>query len=391
LDYPLIWAEVDLSAIAHNVRELRRVTHAAAKLMAVVKADGYGHGCRQVACTALANGATSLGVARIDEALQLRKDGFEAPILIFGFTPPAMTEKLLDFRLTQTIFSKHGARAWSEAAQKHHQRIKVHVKVDTGMGRLGLLPDSMRPGLPLRNKGRRILDDIKSVLRLPGLEVEGIFTHFASADSKDKSSANKQLILFKDVLEKLGREGVKIPVKHAANSAAVIDLPDSHLDMVRPGIALYGLYPSLELNKNGVELKQAMTLKARVVHVKQVPAGFNISYGETYQTKRPTTIATISAGYADGFNRLLSSCGHVLIHGQKAPIVGRICMDSTMVDVGHIPQTAVFDEAVLFGRQKDAVISADDLAKQLNTINYEVVSTLTGRVSRVYRNGNRSE
>jgi len=384
LEKQLIWAEVDLNAYAHNIRELRRITQPAARLMAVVKADGYGHGAVETARTALQNGAAALGVARIQEAVHLRKAGLAAPILIFGYSPLESAETLIDHELTQTVYSTQTAEALSERAGRRGKKIKIHIKVDSGMGRLGLLLDDLAGPIPDDISAAICLRKVEAISRMADLEVEGIFTHFATADGADKSYANIQLERFINFLECLRREGLNPPVAHAANSGALIDMPDSHLDMVRPGIATYGLYPSDEVNKSRVDLIPVMTLKSRIIHLKKVPAGFNISYGSTFQTKKDTTIATVPVGYADGLNRLLSSAGHMLVHGQKVPIVGRVCMDLTMLDVGQIENVKVEDEVVLIGRQGNETISADEIATQLKTINYEVVTTLMARVPRVY-------
>jgi alanine racemase len=384
LERHLTWAEVDLNAYAHNIKELRRIAGKTARLMAVVKADGYGHGAVEVAREALKHGAENLGVARISEAVQLREAGLEAPIMIFGYTPPDLAPTLITYDLTQTVYAIAAASALSEFAARQGRRIKVHIKVDSGMGRLGLLFNSPAAGKPSDRPHQRSVKEALAISRLPGLVVEGLFTHFATADSADKSYAARQLEKFLDFANRLRRAGLEFPVKHAANSGALIDMPDSHLDMVRPGIATYGLYPSDEVNKNHVALKPVMTMKSRIIHLKKVPAGFKISYGITYQTKKPTTIATVPVGYADGFSRLLSNRGHMLVHGQKVPIVGRVCMDLTMLDVGSVPAVAIEDEVVVFGRQGNEAITADEVAADLNTINYEIVSTLTGRVARVY-------
>lgn len=381
---PLTWAEIDLKAYAHNIRELRRVTQPKARLMAVVKANGYGHGACEMARTALQNGAQYLGVARIDEGLQLREAGLEAPILIFGYCSPESTPLLMDYDLTQTVYSTKTAAALSKQAAGKENKIKIHIKVDSGMGRLGLLLDELAdgasPGIPPVNTA----GNIEAISRLANLEVEGLFTHLATSDCSDKSYAISQLVRFTDLLNQLNRAGLKPPLVHAANSAAVIDMPDSHLDMVRPGIATYGLYPSEEVQKSKVELKPVMTLKSRIIHLKKVPAGFHISYGITYQTKTPTTIATVPVGYADGLNRLLSSRGHMLVHGQRVPIVGRVCMDLTMLDVGRLKDVKLEDEVVVFGQQGDQAVTADELASTVNTINYEIVTSITARVPRVY-------
>jgi alanine racemase len=369
----LAWADIDLNAIAHNVAELRRITHPKARFMAVVKANAYGHGAIEVAKEALNHGAQNLGVARISEGLQLRLAGIDAPILVLGYTPPELIPRLIQANLTPTVYSEEAARAISDYALSCGKTVRIHIKTDTGMGRLGFTL-----------KESRSLSDIETIARLPGIEIEGIFTHFATADSRDKTFAKVQLELFTDFTDKLRRRGLEIPVRHAANSAAIMEMPESHLDMVRAGIALYGLYPSDETDKTRIKLKPAMTLKSGVIHLKQVPAGFAVSYGCTYQTPKPTVIATVSIGYADGLNRLLSSRGYMLVRGQRAQIVGRVCMDLTMLDVGHIPDVKIGDEVVVFGSQENASVSVDDIASMLNTINYEIVSTITARVVRQY-------
>jgi alanine racemase len=383
-DIPLIWAEIDLKAYARNIRKLRRVTHPGARLMAVVKADGYGHGAVEVAREALQNGAEFLGVARINEGIQLRKAGLAAPILIFGYTPPALADRLIEYDLAQTVYSFATAEILALRAQAKGKKINVHIKVDTGMGRLGLLPDSLSAVSAVRDATADPVREVESIERLPGLRIEGVFTHFATADSADKSYARRQLEIFMDFVNRLRRTGLEPPLKHAANSAALIDLPESHLDMVRPGIATYGLYPSPEVNKNIVNLKPVMALKSRIIHLKKVPAGFNVSYGITYRTPKPTTIATVPVGYADGFKRSLSSRGQMLVRGQRVPVIGRVCMDLTMLDVGDLRDVAMEEEVVIFGRQGDGSITADEIAAKLNTVNYEIVSTLTARVPRIY-------
>ncbi len=383
MDKPLIWAEIDLKAIAQNVRALRRITNAGARLMAVVKANAYGHGVIEVARRALESGADVLGVARLNEGIELRKAGFDAPTLIFGYTPPALAKKLLEFDLTQTVWSYQTAAALS-AAVSASKALKVHLKVDSGMGRLGLLPDCCRLPALDANSTAKALGEVEAIASLAGLQLEGVYTHFAAADSADKSYAGKQFEMFTEFLDEIRKAGLDIPVCHAANSAAIIDMPETHLDMVRAGISIYGLYPSDEVERDRIALQPAMTLKSRVIHLKKVPAGFKVSYGMTHETSKPTTIASVPVGYADGFSRLLSSRGQMLVGGCRAPIVGRVCMDTTMLDVGHIPDVDLEDEVVIFGRQQDASITADEIAASLNTINYEIVSSLTARVPRIF-------
>ncbi|MCU0564225.1 MAG: alanine racemase [Desulfobacterales bacterium] len=381
---PLIWAEVDLEAIAANVRELRRLTDPRAKVMAVVKADGYGHGACEVARAALAAGAEWLGVARLHEAVRLRESGLAAPLLVLGYTPPEDAGRLVEYDLRQCVYSLAAAEAYSAAAGRRGGRIRVHLKVDTGMGRLGLVPAVLAGVGGPGSVGDELARTAVAIARLPGLELEGIFTHFAASDSADKTHARGQLQLFLEVLARLKRDGLEVAVRHAANSAAVIELPESHLDLVRPGIALYGLRPSDEVDLSRVRLTPAMALKTRIVHLKQVPAGTCVSYGMTHRTPAPTVIATIPTGYADGYRRLLSSRGEMLVGGRRVPVVGRVCMDLTMLDVGAVPSPRVEDEVVIFGRQGGETITADDLARALGTINYEIVCDLTPRVMRVY-------
>jgi alanine racemase len=355
LQCPIVWAEVDFKAITHNVRELRRITSPDARLMAVVKANAYGHGLVEVAGKALESGAQALGVARASEGIQLRK----------------------------AVYSYKTAKALSAAANSFDKTIRVHLKVDTGMGRLGVLPDCFRTLQSSRDVDNAV-HEVEAIARLRNLEIEGIYTHFAIADSPDSSYTENQLEIFMNFIDQLKRAGLEFPVKHAANSAAVINMPKTHLDMVRVGISIYGLYTSDHVDKSRIDLKPAMELKARIIHLKKVPAGFKVSYGITYETEKATTIATVPIGYADGFNRLLSSHGHMLVCGRKAPIIGRVCMDMTMLDVGDIPEVSLEDEVVIFGKQGDASITVDEIASSINTINYEIISTIADRVPRIY-------
>ena len=383
-DAHLVWAEVDLSAIAGNVRELCRMVKPAARLMVAVKANAYGHGSVEVARTALAHGADWLGVARFEEAVELREAGIAAPILIFGYTPAGCTRELIRLHLTQSVYSLDTARALSEQAAGSGDRLKVHLKVDTGMGRLGILTDAHRPGPAGVAPADAAIREVTKMAALPGLQLEGIFTHFASADSADKSYTDEQLALFTGFLDRLQTAGLTFEIRHAANSGGIIDIPQTHLDMVRAGISLYGLYPSDEVRKSAITLTPALAWKARIVHIKQVPAGFHVSYGMTYRTEKSTTIATIPVGYGDGYSRLLSNRGSMLVGGRRVPIVGRVCMDLTMIDVGGIADVAVDDEVVMLGRQGEEAVTADDIADLLGTINYEVVTAISARVPRVF-------
>ena len=374
----LLWAEVNTDAIAHNIRQLKTRLAPDVNLLAVVKADGYGHGAVPCARTALANGAAFLGVARIEEALTLRRAGIAAPILIFGYTPPDLTETLLTHQLHQTVCDLETARAYSAIGVGLGKKLSVHVKIDTGMGRLGF-PAATDP----KNIGA-LIQSITAIADLPGIYLTGLSTHFATADSPDQSMARGQLAKFKTVSDELSKIKLKFNYRHTANSAALITLPDAHFNMVRPGIALYGLSPFDTPPPQGVELRPAMTLKSRIVQLKTVVSGTPVSYGATWRATKRTRIATIPIGYADGYRRNLSSVGKMLVRGREAPVVGRICMDLTMLDVGHIPDVQRGDEVVVFGRQRDAVLPADALARQLGTINYEITAALTARVQKIY-------
>lgn len=386
MNTPLVRADIDLDAIAINIQQLKKVTSPGAQFMAVVKANAYGHGTVEVARQALKSGADWLGVARIYEAVALRKAGIDGKILVMNYTPPEFAPLALEHDLVLTVFDLETATAISDTAVAAGNQIVAHLKTDTGMGRLGLRPTGEKQiGLdPSRVKlAGRIAD-------LPGLDLEGIFTHFAAADSLDATYTEKQFALFCDYIDALKKVGLEFRIRHAANSAAIIAHPQTHLDMVRAGIALYGLSPSAEVNLDHLATRPAMSLKARLVHVKKVPAGFCVSYGMTYRAPAPTAIATVPLGYADGYSRLLSSRGTMLVKGQRAPIAGRVCMDLTMLDVGHIEGVRTGDEVVALGRQGDETISADEIAGVLGTINYEIVSSITARVPRIFHPGKRA-
>lgn len=375
MDYKInrSWAEVDLDSIAHNAREIRKITAKKAEVMGVVKADAYGHGVLEVTRTLLANGVTRLAVSMLDEAIQLRRNGIDVPILILSYTDPIRAEEIIENEVTQTVFSHDLAQALSAAAVKLGKRARIHIKIDTGMSRVGFAP------------GYSAIKDVVEIGKLPGIVVEGLFTHFASADEQDSSYTYMQFERYMSICSELNRIGMYIPIKHVANSAALIEFPEMHLDMVRPGIILYGLYPSEEVDRSKISLKPAMTLKANVIMVKDVEKDTCISYGRTFTTSRFSRIATIPIGYADGYTRLLSNKGRVLINGEFAPIVGRICMDQCMVDISDFSgNVAVGDEVVLFGRQGDQEIRVDDVASQIGTIHYEIVSLIGKRIPRFY-------
>lgn len=362
-----VWAQVDLSAIEHNMKEIKRKVCGNAKVCAVVKADGYGHGAVAVAKAAVRAGADYLAVAMLSEALELRSAGFREAILVLGYTPPEQSVQLVAGDIEQTVFTLAAATALSKAAGLHHKIAKVHLKVDTGMGRIGVPP--AEAGI-LAEK----------IAALPHLKLQGIFSHLATADSEDKTFAIEQLARFKEAIKNVASKNIEIPIKHLANSAAILEMPETHFDMVRAGIILYGLWPSDEV-KRSVDLWPAMQLKTKIAYVKKMPPKQSISYGAIFETKRFSTIATLPLGYADGYTRLLTGKAEVLVKGRRAPIVGKICMDQCMVDVTDIENVAVGDEVVLFG---NAELPADEIARLLGTINYEVICMVSKRVPRFY-------
>ena len=378
------WAEVNLDQLAANVRLIRRSVHRACEIMGVVKADAYGHGVLQVAPVMLANGVSRLAVSMLDEAIELRLAGIEVPILVLGFTDPRRAREILNYRITQTVYSRDLAQALSDAAVSLSCEARIHIKVDTGMGRVGFLA------------GYQAVKEITWIRDLPGIVIEGMYTHFATADEEDVGFVWQQFEQFMSISDELNRIGLSIPIKHVCNSAATMRFPAMHLDMVRPGLILYGMIPP-GCPDAWTDLKPAMTLKTSVVLNKTVPPGFSISYGRLFRTDRPSQIATIPIGYADGFSRRLTGRAEVLVHGQRAPVVGRICMDTCMIDVTSIQGDPVMagDEVVLFGSQPaqdhvpggDANISVDEMADWMETINYEVTCLIGRRVPRAYLTG----
>jgi alanine racemase len=338
------------------------------RVLAVLKADGYGHGAVRVARTVLNNGAGYLGVASIGEGAVLRQAGIAAPILVLGYTPAWQARELASNGLTATVFKLEVARALSRVAGERNEQIRVHVKVDTGMGRLGLLPDEVVPF---------VLD----LQKLPHLVLEGIFTHFSVAD-QDPNYTRWQLDRFREVLAAVSEAGVEFPLVHAANSAAILSTPESHFSMVRLGIAMFGLHPSPGV-RCPPDFRAALSFKTQVAQVKTLPSGSYVSYGNTYQTSGEQRIAVLPVGYADGFRRAPRHWGEVLVRGRRAPIVGRVCMDQTMIDVTAIADVRQGDEVVLIGEQAGERITAEDVAERLGTVNYEVVSEILARVPRV--------
>jgi len=367
----LTWAEISLGAVRHNVSEFRRVLPPNIKIMAVVKANAYGHGAVEVAGEAIRAGAEWLGVALMDEALQLRKAGIEAPILVMGYTPPEAVPLARDYNVALTVYSEEMLEALS-AAGDGSRPIAVHVKLDTGMGRIGLVGE------------RDAIRFIDRLLATPGVRVEGLFTHYACADEADKSYTLEQHRRFQNIVGHYRARGVEFDLLHAGNSATGIDNPELTGNMLRLGISLYGFYPSEEVNRTRVNLRPVMSLKTKIVMIKTLPAGSGISYGAVYRTRGEETIATIPIGYADGYSRLLSGKAQALVRGVRVPVVGRICMDQCMLNVTGVPGASVGDEVILIGESGGETISAEELARLMGTIHYEVTCMVSARVPRVY-------
>lgn len=354
------WVEINLDAIAQNVKNIKKLIGERSELMAVVKGNAFGHDILEVPSVVLNNGATRIAVARLEEGISLRKAGITVPILVLGLTLKEQAELLILYNIIPAVCDFEMIERLSKSAVKMNRIAKIHLKIDTGMGRLGILSEDA-------------LSFIKKLTHLNNIEIEGIFTHFSVADEKDKTYTENQFRKFTEVLNILEREGIKIPIKHVGNSATLLDLPHMWLDMVRPGIAIYGLYPSMEVHKT-IKLIPAHSFKTRIVFIKELPAGKCIGYGRTYTTtKKRTKVASLPVGYADGYNRLLSNQGEVLVRERRVPIIGRVCMDQCMVDVTDLPLVEIGDEVVLWGRQEEELITVEEIAEKIKTINYEIV------------------
>lgn len=369
-----VWVEINLDHLAHNMKEVRRLTKPGVLCTAVIKADGYGHGALEIGQTLLNNGADRFAVATLSEAIQLRKRFQTVEILILGYTPDHLLSKVLEFNLTQTIYTYEQAICLSDLAKDQNKTAKIHIKIDTGMHRIGM------------KASVESADAIEKMSQLPAIEIEGIFTHFATADDTDKSYTMRQVKAYNGLVEELERRGVNIAIKHVSNSAAIIDLPELNFNMVRAGIMLYGLYPSNEVIKSNVDLKQVMSLKAMISYVKTLPENEGISYGLKYTTKGEEQIASIPIGYADGFTRMFSGKAKALFQGNVVDIVGRICMDQCMLNVTGL-SCKQGDVVTLFGEDSGNEITIDQVADYIGTINYEIVCMIDKRVPRVYTEG----
>jgi alanine racemase len=360
------YAEINLEAIKHNIAEIKKLLAPAVKLMVVVKANAYGHGAAAVSRAAVEAGANYLGVANLKEALELREAGILSPVLILTESPTSVADEIIQHGLTQTVYSFSEAKALSDESQKRDRPVKVHVKIDTGMGRVGVSPSEA-------------LAFINKISSLPGILLEGVFTHFAKAEDQQDKFTLEQLQKFQNIVCRVRAT----PLKHSANSAAALFYPETHLDMARVGLMTYGLYPGGN-SRRLINLKPALSFKSRITYLKKVPAGTPLSYGSSYVTPHETTIVTIPVGYADGFSRRLSNRGQVLIAGRRHPVVGCVTMDLTLINVGNA-KVEMGQEVILIGTQNGQGISADEIAALEDTISYEVVCGIGKRVPRIYK------
>jgi alanine racemase len=363
-------AVIDMDALDHNFREVVRCAEGQ-QVLAVVKARAYGHGAVEVSKRLLNLGADMLGVALVEEGGELRDAGIHAPILVMGATFPEQAESIVSLKLTPVIFNFAVAQALSDAAHKRRTTINVHVKIDTGMGRIGIAPEEAP-------------DFIAALRTLSSLSVQGLMTHFADADLRDKQFASQQIDRFEALLSALEAKKIDVPMRHAANSASVLDFHRAFFTMARPGLMLYGYNP-LEEGAIGADLRQVLSLVTRIAFIKKVPAGVPISYGRTFTTKRESVIATLPIGYADGYSRGLSNKGMALVRGTRVPVVGRVCMDMCMIDVTDVPDVREGEDVVLIGSQGNERITADDIAEKTGTIAYEVLCGISSRVPRIYQ------
>lgn len=374
------WAEIDLDILESNFAAIRAVTHKKSKILAVVKADAYGHGADVVAPLLDRAGADYFAVSNIEEAAGLRRAGIQKPILILGFTPPELAGDLIRLSVTQAVFSLPYAKSLAENAAAAGGRLKIHIKLDTGMGRIGFLCDD-------ENVEKSAAEILKAA-SFSALDPEGVFTHFAVSDDIENGFTKIQFNRFMRMTELLAGKGLRFKLRHCCNSAGILNDPDMHLDMVRPGIILYGLVPDVNMPM-AIGLKPALSLKSVISHIKTLPAGATVSYGMTFTAERGSRIATVPAGYADGWSRSLSNRGEVLVNGRRAKIVGRVCMDQFMADVTNIPDAAVGDTVTLIGRDGAETVTMDEIAGLMGTINYETACLIGKRVPRVFLRGAR--
>lgn len=366
-----IWAEINLNNLINNIEEIKKKSHNS-EIIGVVKANAYGHGAVEISKTLLNYNVKKLAVANIVEAIELRENNIDAPIMLLGISEDYAIDSLIQYNVEPTVSSLKFAKKLNFKAIEMNKEIKIHIAIDSGMGRIGF-----------RNTDSDI-NDIVNISKLSNLEIESIFSHFSTADSMDKSYSNKQMDIYNSIINRLKEQNIDIEKKNFSNSAAIIDIPESHYNYVRPGIIQYGYYPSNEVNTTDFNIKPVLTWKTRIIHIKEVDENEYIGYGKNYKTTRKTKIATLPVGYADGYSRGLSNKGKVIINGKLAPIIGNVCMDQFMIDVTDIPDVKLDNEVILLGSDGDVKFDADDMAEILNTISYEILCLIGRRAPRVY-------
>lgn len=368
-----VWAEINLSNLDYNIKNIKAKLGSGTKIIGVVKADGYGHGSVKVAEVLRANGVDTFAVSTLQEAIVLREAGATEQIISLSLTPNFYSNVLVEYDITPVISSLENARAISKTAAEVGKTVSGFIAADTGMGRIGYL-----------TWDENAVSEIKEISQLPNFKIAGLFSHMSTADSADKTFSRQQEQCFSEFYDKLIAAGIEIPMRTFANSASVMELPSVYFDAVRPGIILYGCYPSDEVDKSSLSLKPVMSVKATISHLKDVPAGFSVSYGREFISKRPSKIATIALGYADGYPRPYAPKGEVIVNGVKAPLAGNICMDQCMIDVTDVPDVKVGDEVIIMGSDGKNTILADDIAKATGTINYEIICAFGQRLPKVY-------
>ena len=367
------WVEVDLDNLDFNIKQIQKKIGPGVDLIGVIKADGYGHGSIMTAEVLKRNGVSRFAVATVAEAVELRDHGFDEEIIVLGITPGMYAENVLEYNITPVVSSFEGAEALAAVAQKESTVIAGLLAIDSGMGRIGYRPED-----------DSALEEIRRISELDGFSIKGAISHFATSDSADKTYTQQQEAVFNEFCDQLEAAGIAIPSRTLANSAAIMEMPSTHCDAVRAGIIMYGCYPSDEVDKSEMELRPAMSVKASIIHLKEIPEGATVSYGQRYTAARKSKIATLALGYADGFPRPYSMKGKVIVGGQFAPIAGNICMDQFMIDVTDIPDVKVGDEVIIMGSDGVNTILAEDIAKATGTINYEIICAFGQRLPKVY-------
>lgn len=365
------WVEININNLIYNAKQIKNKV-GNREVMGVVKADAYGHGAFEVSSILLKNGFTKLAVALSDEAVELRKKGIKCPIMVLGITPDNLLNTLIKYDIEPAVSSYECACSISKIACSLNKNVKINIALDTGMGRIGFMPDESG------------IESVYEISSLPNIEIESLFSHFSTADESDKSYTNVQIRKYKQFYSEITKRPVKVNMKNLANSAAIMEVPSVYFDEVRPGIIIYGYYPSNQVDKRALDIKPVMTLKARIVHIKTIDEGSYIGYGRKFKSRRKTIVATLPIGYADGYSRMLSGSAKVIVNNKFAPVIGNICMDQCMIDVTDIGNVNVGDEVILMGQKGNLKFNADDIAALLGTINYEVLCMMSKRLPRVY-------